>query len=135
MKRKVVLLILALTTVLFACDNNSKKKIIGRYYLTTGEGGGNTFSLSYLINDEGTTVGVIEGSIAAYGYNSDYIVLSQYPYGDESVVNYYIVKVKKQYTYFPEKYMLGPLDRASFDKAAKKYRIDHLELKSVEDLQ
>lgn len=134
MKGKVVLLILILSLGLFACNNHLKHKVVGRYYLTTEEGNANNLSLGYLINDDGTTVGVVEASIIAYGYNSDYIVLSQNPYGDINRVDYYIVKVKKSYTYFPEKYVLGPLNRVNFEKASKKYNIEHIDLKPVSSL-
>lgn len=106
--------------MLSGCSDLHHEHITGRYYLVaidTKE----TMSLCYSVNDDNSSfVDVIGMCVYSIGYNDKYIIAKQHPSNNRDTIVYYIVPIHKEFNYFPEKNVIGPLSDAQFRKTRKK---------------
>jgi hypothetical protein len=94
-----------------------------RYYLVATDVPEN-MSLGYSVHDDNTTfVDVVGETIFAAGYNDKYIILKQHPSNNRTITNYYIVPIYKEFSYYPEKGVNGPLTIEQFNKKREELKI------------
>lgn len=104
-----------------SCGFVEEKKITGNYYaiaIDTHE----SRTLSYKINDD-SYVGIVEACLHSVGISDHYLIAVQSPeYSiaiDSSMLKYFIVSIKEEYTLFPEEGIVGPLTKKEcLDSAA-----------------
>ena len=65
----------------------------------------------------GDTVGRIDETVFAVGWNDRYIVAKQHPANNRTVTNYYFLDISRDSTYAdPSKSVTGPLTEAAFQQ-------------------
>lgn len=126
MKRNFkIITTLVLVNLLFSCNDIIKNHITGRYYLVSN-GTYDNMTISYEIDDEGNTVGVIDEKIFSVGNNDKFIIAKQHPKNSRNSVNYFIIPIYKEFTYSPEKGVLGPLSLNQFEAKRKELNLLNL---------
>ena len=104
-----------------------KEKITDKYFLTY-EDNESDLSLSYDL-DDGTYIGVVNNTIFAVGYNSNFIIVKNHPFVEpdsinRTVTNYYIVKIDKNISkYKVDENKIGPMNELNFNKKRKELKI------------
>jgi len=93
---------------------NSSKHLVGRFYLKHNESGK---SISYKVDDNGDYVELIKGAFGRIGFDDNYIIVENSDY------EYSIIRVKKEFDYFPEKGILGPFSLREFNTQKQKLGI------------
>jgi len=145
---KLNFLMIILFTVESCNSFDVNNQIVGRYYLISSNRD-NGKELGYKVNDDGDFVGIVRSDVIAVGYNNSYIIVKQYPKsspttisrsGDSIVVKnntsentsqrekkelvfYFIVPIHNDFTYYPEKGILGPFSLNDFNKQKLKLNI------------
>ena len=130
-----IIITLALINLLFSCNGNIKNHIIGRYYLVSIDTNDN-MTISYEVDDDGNTVGVVDEKVFSVGNNDTYIIAKQHPNRNKNTVNYFIIPIYKEFTYSPEKGVIGPLSLNQFETKLKELKISNLTFdKKIEDFR
>ncbi|MNS39369.1 hypothetical protein D3C72_716470 [compost metagenome] len=104
-----------------SCGFVEEKKITGNYYAIANDTH-ESRTLSYKINDD-SYVGIVEACLHSVGISDHYLIAVQSPeYSiaiDSSMLKYFIVSIKEEYTLFPEEGIVGPLTKKEcLDSAA-----------------
>jgi hypothetical protein len=118
----ITILLMIFFFTIVSCDNMFDIHIIGRYYLSTIDGVEEQMGLQYRI-DYQNTVGVVGEKVFAVGFNEKYIIAKQHPPYHNTIINYFIVPIYKEYTYWPEKGVIGPLTLEKFNEKRKELQI------------
>jgi len=129
---KVILIIFVVFTSCqdLAHDDN----IIGRYKLIAIDYI-EQMHLSYQI-DINNSVGIIDQTIFAVGFNKNYIIVKQHPLNNRKITNYYIVLIYNEMTYWPEKGVIGPFTKEEFNKKRYELHIPDIKFtKVIKDLE
>jgi len=137
MKQNSVKLIYAFVLCAFiSCKGVSEEQVIGNYYLVAMDYVKEETSLSYKLED-GNSVGVVDKTVFAVGFNDNYIIVKQHPSNNRTITNYYIVPIYKESTLSPEKGLIGPLTLEQFNEKRKELNIsDKVTFtKEIEDLK
>jgi len=93
-------------------------------------------TIGYEIDKNGNTVDVVSETIFSIGNNDKYIIAKQHPNRNKNIVNYYIIPIYKEFTYSPEKGLIGPLSLNQFETKRKELKISNLTFdKNIEDLR
>jgi len=104
-----------------SCGFVEEKKITGNYYAIAIDAH-ESRALSYKINDD-SYVGIVEACLYSVGVSDHYLIAvqsSEYSTAiDSSMLKYFIVPIKQEYTLFPEEGIVGPLTKKEcLDSAA-----------------
>ncbi|WP_333662222.1 hypothetical protein [Chishuiella changwenlii] len=119
--RKCILVIFSL--LLFSsCNDIKSNQIIGRYYLVAVDTK-DDMSIGYEVDESGNTVDVVPETIFSVGNNDKYIIAKQHPNTNRKITNYFIIPIYKEFTYFPEKGVIGPLSLDEFIAKQKELNI------------
>ena len=130
-----IIITLVLINLFFSCDGINKNQIIGRYYLVAVDTDDN-MTIGYEIDKNGNTVDVAGETIFSVGNNDKYIIAKQHPNRNKSIVNYFIIPIYKEFTYSPEKGLIGPLSLRQFEVKRKELNISNLIFdKNIEDFK
>jgi hypothetical protein len=102
-------------SLLMGCGMGSlhDEKLVGPYHLAAI----NTLEdmqVCYALSN-GDTVGRIEGTVYAVGWNDSFIVAKQHPHNNRSITRYYVLDISRDSTYAnPATCISGPLTEAEF---------------------
>jgi hypothetical protein len=130
-KLKIITLVILLLFI-FSCNDLNEKHIIGRYYLDTVDYVEELMSL-YFKYDDGNSIGVVNQTVFAVGFNEKYIVVKQHPDNNKKITNFYIVPIYKEETYWPEKGLLGPLTFEQFQEKRKELNLTNVEFTIIKE--
>jgi hypothetical protein len=112
-KPKLCLIIFFITVS--SCDIiDSSRHLTGRFYLKHNKFGK---SINYQVDDNGSSVEIISGAFGRIGVDNNYIIVENSDY------EYSIIRVKKEFDYFPDKGILGPFSSSEFKKQKQKLGI------------
>ncbi|MFK7049804.1 hypothetical protein FLACOL_00457 [Flavobacterium columnare] len=130
-----ILITLVLINLFFSCNDIENNKIIGRYYLVAVDTKDN-MTIGYEIDENGNTVDVVGETIFSIGNNDKYIIAKQHPSRNKNIVNYFIIPIYKDFTYSPEKGLIGPLSLNQFEAKRKELNISNLAFeKNINDFK
>jgi hypothetical protein len=134
-KKFKIIITLVLANIFFSCNGVNKNQIIGRYFLVSFDTN-ESMSIGFEVDTDGNTVGVIEETVYSVGNSDKYIIAKQYPNRNKSIVNYFIIPIYKEFTYSPEKGLIGPLSLNQFEVKRKELKISNLTFdKNIEDFR
>jgi hypothetical protein len=112
------LILVAVFLLVLGCGSAHDEHLTGPYRLVAVDVD-EQMSISYDLGN-GSTVGRINETVFAYGYNHNYIVAKQHPKGDKRLTNYYYLDITKDSLYAsPSASVTGPLSKAEFDEASR----------------
>lgn len=136
MKNKIsYLVILFLMFLLIGCDGLKSEHITERYYLVAVDSA-EEMTLSYSVDNDNSTVGVVSKTVFSVGYNDEYIIVKQHPLNNRKIINYFIVPIYKSINYSPEKGVIGPLSLKQFEENRKDLNISNILFTiEIEDLK
>ena len=104
------------------CGFVHDEHIIGSYRLIAVDTGSQS-SISYDLGN-GSSVGRINKTVFAYGFDQRYIVAKQHPDGRKSITNYFYLNMKKDSKYAePSASVTGPLTQKEFEAQALKLKL------------
>lgn len=72
-------------------------------------------SLSYDLDRDGGSLGLVDWTVLSVGSNDRYIVVKQHPHGNKAVTNYFVVDKRLVLPMDPVRAVLGPLTQAEFN--------------------
>ena len=114
--------------ILLTSCKESSIKIIGRYSLGSDEEG-DSYILSYKIDKDAELV-LVDAYVYAIGLDSNFMILKRYPKNNGSITRtqtyYYIVPIYKNFTYSPEKGIIGPMPLEEFNLKRKELGIQNI---------
>jgi len=133
MKNKIGLsfLLLLLTT---ACgDTLHHKHIKGNYYYVT-ENSRSEVCIGYRVNDyDESFVLFITEDVVEEASDDNFIIAKQKLNNSDDVVNYYIVSMQEEFTYSPEKFVVGPITLDEFELKRKELGVpENLKFKKLD---
>lgn len=105
--------------IFLSCQDLVKERIIENYYLVAADDPEGT-CLSYHESSEESTYGcIIEATVFAVGYNSNYLIVKQHPSvlpnpPDKKITNYYILPIKNGMNWSNKNGLIGPLTIEQF---------------------
>ncbi|WP_178300428.1 DUF3997 domain-containing protein [Chishuiella changwenlii] len=117
-----IVITLALISSFSSCNDIKSNQIIGRYYLVAVDTK-DDMSIGYEVDESGNTVDVVPETIFSVGNNDKYIIAKQHPNTNRKITNYFIIPIYKEYTYFPEKGVIGPISLNEFIEKQKELNI------------
>jgi len=123
------------TLLLLLSCNGTPNHITNRYYLVSADAVEDTY-LAYCLDDkEYSFVGVVEKTIFSVGFNDSYIIAKQHPAMSEKI-NYFIIPIYKEFTEFPEKGVIGPLNLEQFEIKTKELNISGITFtKTIQEIE
>lgn len=100
------------------------KVIVGNYYVVTTDNFNTETSIRFKL-ENGDFVGVLRASVSEVGFNDKYIIARQHPFAtDKKKIDYYIIPIQYEPTFWPEKGIIGPLSLNKFKEKTKELSID-----------
>ncbi|HEX8514832.1 MAG TPA: hypothetical protein VF868_01445 [Bacteroidia bacterium] len=126
MKSKIQLILGTVIFIsLFGCNGLNKTHVTERYYLVAVDVRENT-SLGYSVNDDNSSfVDVVAECVYSVGFDDKYIIAKQHPANNREITNYFIVPIYKEFTYSPEKDVVGPLTLEQFNTQREEFGISN----------
>jgi len=88
--------------------------LVGRYYLNHTKFGK---CICYKVDSEDDFVELVNGAFGRIGFDNNYVIV------ENSRYEYLIITVYKEFSYFPEKGIIGPLNTADFKLQKQKLHI------------
>lgn len=98
-----------------------EENVTGNYYLIATDIY-EDLALSYKLKEDGY-LGVVGETVFSVGFNDDYIIAKQHPFNMKHITNYFIIPIYKEYTLYPEKGIIGPMNYIDFNKKLKELGI------------
>lgn len=120
-KIKNIIYVLLTMEMLYSCqDLVFEKKVVDEYYLIATDAM-EDMSLCYKFGS-GSYVGVVDQSVFAVGFNSQFLIIKQHPFTfpdsiNRNKTNYYIITIKNiKSKYKAKESLIGPLNEKEFSK-------------------
>ena len=80
-------------------------------------------SLSYDLDRNNGSIGLVDWTVFSVGSNDRYIVVKQHPNGNKAVTSYFIVDKSEALPTDPVRAVLGPLTQAEFSAKARSIQL------------